>query len=92
MVPIEPNDPIDSSDTIDLNDPIDLNDLIDPNDPIDPNDHIEPSDPIDPIDSNVPRLEAAWGKRLLLPIMQRLSERVTQPGYTRVIFTSPLFK
>ena len=42
----------------------------------------------DPIDSNDPNLDAAWGKRLLLPVKQRLSERVTQPGYTRIVCIS----
>ena len=42
----------------------------------------------DPIDPNDPNLEAAWGKRLLLPIMQHLSERVTRPGYTIIVCIS----
>ena len=64
---------------------------IDPNNPIDFSDPIDPSDPIESnvsIDPNDPNLEAAWGKRLLLPIMQRLSERVTQPGYTIIVCIS----
>ena len=58
---------------------------IDPSDPIDSN---VPIDPNDPIVSNDPSLDAAWGKRLLLPVMQRLSERVTQPGYTTIVCIS----
>ena len=73
MTPIDPNNPIDFSDPIDPSDPIESNVSIDPN---------------EPIDSNDPSLDAAWGKRLLLPVMQRLSERVTQPGYTRIVLIS----
>ena len=58
---------------------------IDPSDPIESNVSIDPNEPID---SNDPSLDAAWGKRLLLPIMQHLSERVTQPGYTIIVCIS----
>ena len=56
--------------------------------PYDPIDSNVPIDPNDPIVSNDPSLDAAWGKRLLLPVMQRLSERVTQPGYTIIVCIS----
>ena len=70
---------------IDLNDPNDPIDPTDPTDPIDSNVSIDPNNPIVSID---PNLEAAWGKRLLLPVMQRLSERVTQPVYTTIVCIS----
>jgi len=56
--------------------------------PTEPNDPYCPIDPNDPTVSNDPNLEGVWGKRLLLPIMQRPSERVTQPGYTRIVLIS----